>query len=201
MHQTNKSLPFVNEDFSNLLSDGGDLFLKYLFDSYYAEFCRLSFRYVGNTQIAEDLVQDVFINLWNKRYDLNGKGNIKPYLIKSVINISLNYIRSKFAKQNLLKEDITKEVHSHINPHDELISYEIEKLLKTAIENLPDKCRTIFMLSRFTDLSYKEIADQLCISIKTVETQMSIALKKIRQFLSRFGYFPISAMICCAITV
>jgi RNA polymerase sigma-70 factor (ECF subfamily) len=189
MNDKNIGKIFSDEDFVNLLSVNGEAFIKYLFDKYYAELCRLSFKYVGRTEISEDIVQDVFINLWNKRFVLNYSGKIKPCLITSVINTSLNYIQSKFARQNILDESHIEDDITGFNQHDEVVKEELDKIVKLAIEKLPDKCRTIFMLSRFSGLTYKEIADKLNISIKTVEAQISIALKKILHFLSKFGYF------------
>jgi RNA polymerase sigma-70 factor, ECF subfamily len=180
---------FTNEEFENLLSDDGDAFLRYLFDKYYTELCRLSFKYVGRSEISEDIVQDVFIKIWNKRNTLNYTGKIKPCLITSVINTSINYIQSKFARQDILDESHIEEDISEFNQHDEIVRNELEQIVKTAIEELRDKCRTIFTLSRFSGLTYKDISDKLDISVKTVEAQISIALKKILLFLSKFGYF------------
>jgi len=181
-------LSYPDEDFSNLLTKEGDLFLKYLFHKYYGDLCKLSFTYVGRTDIAQDLVQDVFINIWNKRNTLNYTGNIRPCLTTSVINTSINYVKSKFARQSLVEESNANQYTNHQNQHEELASRELAQLIKTAIEQLPDRCRTIFTLSRYSDYTYKEIAEQLNISIKTVEAQMTIALKRMREFLARFGY-------------
>ena len=180
---------FPNEDFSYLLTEKGDLFLKYLFDKYYLELCKLSFKYVGRTDIAEDIVQDVFINIWNKRNTLNYTGNIKPCFIKSVINASINYIQSKYARQNFVDESSAISNKSAYNQHDDIVGRELNHLIMDAIEQLPDKCRIIFSLSRFSGLSYKEIAEQLGLSIKTVEAQISIALKRVHEFLTKYGYF------------
>ena len=180
---------YPNEDFAHLLTVRGDLFLKYLFDKYYGELCKLSFKYVGRADIAEDLVQDVFINIWNKRYTLQYTGNIKPCLITSVINTSINYSKSKFARQ-LMVEECVVQIHSGSDsPHHEVVRMELEQLLKIAIAQLPGRCRSIFSLSRFSGMTYKEIAEQLNISIKTVEAQMTIALKRIQHFLEKYGYF------------
>ena len=179
---------FPNDDFSYLLSDKGELFLKYLFDKYYSDLCKLSFKYVGRADIAEDLVQEVFINVWNKRNDLKFEGNIRPCLTTSVINTSINYIKSKFARQLMEDESSIQNSAAFDDPHAEMVSQELDDLLKQAIEQLPDRCRTIFSLSRFSGLTYKEIADQLNLSVKTVEAQMSIALKRIHDFLLKYGY-------------
>lgn len=179
---------YAEDDFSNLLSKQGDRFLKYIFDKYYSDLCKLSYKYAGRTDIAEDIVQEVFINIWNKRYTLNATGSIKPYLVKSVINASINYIRSKFVRQHSSETSNIKENSLDYTPHDDAVQQELHLLLKVAIEKLPDKCRTIFSLSRFSNLSHKEIAGELNISLRTVEAQIRIALQKIRQFLLRFGY-------------
>lgn len=185
------SFCFTDEDFRHLLNDNGELFLKYLFDKYYGDLCKLSFRYVGRTDIAEDLVQDVFINIWNKRHSLQYSGNIRPCLTTSVINTSINYIRSKFAKQVMVDESEIVTKTDKYNHHDNLVCQELNHIIKLAIENLPDKCRTIFIHSRFSGKSYKEIAELLEISTKTVENQISIALKKVEQHLIRTGYYLI----------
>jgi len=182
---------FPNEDFSYLLSEKGDLFLKFLFDKYYLELCKLSFKYVGRTDIAEDVVQDVFVNIWNKRNTLNYSGNIKPCFIRSVINTSINYIQSKYARQQFVDESSAISNKSGYDQHDEIIGKELNSHIMEAVEQLPDKCRIIFSLSRFSGLSYKEIAEQLGLSVKTVEAQISIALKRVHEFLSKYDYFAI----------
>jgi RNA polymerase sigma-70 factor, ECF subfamily len=186
MHTT-----YENEDFSLLLASDGELFLKYLFDKYYRELCKLSFRYVGRVDVAEDLVQDVFINTWNKRHTLEYKGVIKPCLIRSVINISINYIKSKYARMNIEDESKLVNYNSEIQLQENIEGKELEQLLEIAITQLPDKCREIFSMSRLSGLSHKEIAEQLDISTKTIEAQISIALKRIHQLLKKMGYFSI----------
>jgi RNA polymerase sigma-70 factor, ECF subfamily len=181
---------FSNEDFSCLLTNNGEVLLRYLFDKYYDELCRLSFRYTGRSDVAEDMVQEVFINIWNKRHSLNYQGKIKPYLIRSVINSSLNHIKSKHEKHIFEDDKILAIFDANPGYHEDLNTKELEKLLETAIGKLPDKCREIFVLSRLSELSHKEIAEELDISTKTIEAQITIALKKIRQFLSQVGYFP-----------
>jgi RNA polymerase sigma-70 factor, ECF subfamily len=177
-----------DEKFSNLLSDNGEEFFKYLFNKYYLELCKLAFKYVGRTEIAEDLVQDVFINIWNKKQDLSHIDKTKSYLTASVVNTSINFISSKFSRQNFVEESLLQNEASDSNQHHQMVNLELQQLIKLSIEQLPDKCRVIFTLSRYSAMSYKEIAEELNISVKTIETQISIALKKIREFLGRNGY-------------
>ncbi len=188
MKRNQKSITFEGEDYSNLVSKNGELFLKYIFDKYYLDFCKLSFKYVGRLDIAEDIVQNVFIHIWSKRFEINYSGSVKPYFTKSVVNASLNYLKSKFNQQHTSDEDKFKEKLTEFDQMDELAGQELHRLLKVAIGQLPDKCRAVFMLSRYSNLSYKEIAQELNISVKTVEAQIRIALQKIRQFLSKYGY-------------
>jgi RNA polymerase sigma-70 factor (ECF subfamily) len=180
---------FQNESFSLLLGNSGELFLKYLFDKYYGELCKLSYRYVGRAEIAEDIVQEVFINIWNKRQEISYEGPVKPYFIRSVINASLNYVQSKYAKIDF--EEDSKLVYWGASNEMAIEHKELEDIINKAIEQLPDRCRTIFVMSRMSGFSQKEIADQLGISVKTIEAQMTIALKRMHQSLKKMGYFPL----------
>ena len=178
---------FTGEDFSLLLSNEGELFLKYLFDRYYRELCQLSFRYVGRSDVAEDIVQEVFINIWNSRFTLNYVGLIKPCFIKSVINTSLNYINSKYGR--IIFEELKLVISEKKIEENNLESKELEKLIEFAIAQLPVKCRAIFSMSRLSGLSHKEISENLNISVKTIEAQITIALRKIHNYLMKAGYF------------
>lgn len=179
---------FENESFSFLLGNNGELFLKYLFDKYYSELCKLSFRYVGRTEIAEDVVQEVFINIWNKRLEISYEGPVKPYVIRSVINASLNYVQSKYARIDF--EEDSKLTYWGASNESGIEHKELEEIINKAIEQLPDRCRTIFVMSRMSGFSQKEIAEKLDISVKTIEAQMTIALKRIHLSLKKMGYFP-----------
>lgn len=182
---------FKTEDFSILLTENGDLFLKYLFDKYYKELCKLSFRYIGRSEIAEDIVQEVFINVWNTRFHLNYTGQIKPCLVRSVINTSINYVKSKYHRQHFEDENKVASFSGNAEYHGTYEIKELETLLEVAVSQLPDKCREIFVLSRLSGMSHKEIVDTLNISTKTIENQITIALKKIHHFLSQMGYLPL----------
>lgn len=183
-------IKFPNEDFSLLLTSKGEIFFKYLFDKYYGELCRLAFRYTGRSDVAEDVVQEVFINIWNSKLSMDYKGSIKPCLIRSVINTSLNYIKSKHGRHIFEGHHNLSSLNSALGYHEDTNCHELEKLLELAVDQLPDKCREIFAMSRFLGLSHKEIATELDISTKTIEAQITIALKKIHLFLSQMGYFP-----------
>ena len=136
--------------------------------------------------LAEEMVQNVFFKLWEKKEQLEIQSSLKAYLYKAVYHESLNY----------LKHQKVKSVHQayamHLTPHTgnhaekKLLQGELEKKLQMAINELPEQCRTIFQLSRFEELKYREIADTLGLSIKTVENQMGKALKILRLKLVEF---------------
>ena len=136
---------------------------------------------------SKEVVHTVFLNLWEKRRELDSGQSFKAYLFSSVYNRSLNYLRDhkKFKQGNLTDADIgmeSEEVTSGIE------QAELEKRISEALTKLPAKCREIFTLNRFEELKYKEIAQKLNISLKTVEAQMSKALRVMRDELK--DYLP-----------
>jgi RNA polymerase sigma-70 factor (ECF subfamily) len=130
---------------------------------------------------SEEIVQGTFLKLWEKRKDLNSGDNISSYLYRAVYNESLNYL--KHLKVRAVYQSHTMRQHK---PHEadraaeKVALNELQQKLEKALRELPEQCRTIFQLSRFEDLKYKEIADRLGLSIKTVENQMGKALKLLR---------------------
>ena len=152
---------------------------KQMFKKYYKQLVYFSYRYVKDVQVAEDIVQDVFVNIWNKCDKLDFTLNFKSYLYSAVRNHSLMHI-NKTNKVELV--DLKYVVEKSDNNPDVLIeNKELEKSLMKIISELPSKRREVFLLSRFDKLTYAEIAATLNISIKTVETQMSRSLKHIRK--------------------
>ena len=154
-----------------------------LFKENFTMMCAFARKYVRDLDISKEIVHDVFINLWNKRETIDVNKAVKSYLFTSVHNRCLNFIRDnkKFDRENVEIEKIKSGEHVD---RDMMVEAETEAQIKNAIDALPDKCREIFMLSRFDQLKYNEIADKLGISVKTVETQMSRALKFLRERLS-----------------
>lgn len=129
---------------------------------------------------AEEIVQNVFVRIWEKRLLLDVQISVKAYLYKCVHNDCLNYlkhkkIRAKYQEHTTFSMDDKTE-----NTSDRLILGELQNRLQGALNELPEQCRTIFQMSRFEDLKYREIADELGLSIKTVENQMGKALRILR---------------------
>lgn len=129
--------------------------------------------------IAEDLAQEVFFDLWRKRDKLNIKTSLKAYLRRAAVNKTLNYIRDK--KINFEEEDKIPDLdNEQTSVIQKMSADELQVKITAAIDSLPERCRIIFSLSRYEEMTYKEIAQKLDISIKTVENQISKALSILR---------------------
>ena len=137
---------------------------------------------IGDADAAHDVVQDVFIKLWNRKDEIAVILNKKAYLFKSVINASITYLENNKNKTSLgdLKLEASGRTDSPV------LIKELESKIQFALNALPPKCKAIFVLSRFDGLKNKEISDYLGLSIKTVENQMGIALKKMKEDLKHY---------------
>lgn len=163
-----------------------DIF-RSLFDEYYTPLYRFCLQFVRNTEVAEDIVQEQFISLWERRYKIIIHTSFKSYLYKAVRNRSIDHLKGRFNQVSFEYESAPGLVIENINPHSNMENKELMDLIQKAIESLPEKCYTIFSMSRFGEFSNKEIAAHLNISVKTVENQITIALKKLRSFLEGYS--------------
>ena len=183
MHSVNFT-EYKDEDLLKIIAQGNSNAFEHIFRKYYADLTRFSLKFIREETLAEEIVQEVFIKIWEKRKEIQVQSSFKSYLYTSVRNSSLNFLKSKFSQFSSAElED--KDHQSTQNSEDELTGKELDLIIAQAIQNLPEKCRVIFQLSRQGGLSYKEIATELKISPKTVENQMGIALKKLKQFLEK----------------
>ena len=157
-----------------------------LFHAFYDEVCRHIYRYISNQSIVEDIAQELFAELWHKRDTLNITVSPGAYLHRMAVTRSLNYIRDN--KKYLFEtDDALKSRPSKMSsPFEELSAGELSVVITKAIDSLPERCRLVFMLSRFEDMSNAEIGKELNISVKTVENQMTKALKVLRNALNVF---------------
>ena len=137
---------------------------------------------LGDEDDAREVVQQVFINLWEKRSEVDLSTSLKSYLFTSVHNRSLNAIRDR---KKFSSEEVP-DVAGDWDVSAQIESMELEGKIREAIDSLPEKCRKIFELNRFEGMKYAEIAGQLNISVKTVENQMSKALKILREQLGKY---------------
>lgn len=168
-------------------TDTIDAAFEDLFKAHFKGLHAYAYTIVKNEVIAEEIVQSIFLKLWEKRSNLTIHTSIKAFLYRSVYNESLNYHKREKVKFTFLQH----EVYTRGNELDDDSSNrvqlkELEVQLQRALNKLPEGCRTIFQMSRFEDLKYREIADHLNISIKTVENQMGKALRILRTELVDF---------------
>lgn len=148
-----------------------------LFDRYYKYLLVTAYAYVKDDNTIRDLTQDVFFEIWKKRNSLNIR-NVKAYLRRSVINKALNHIKA----QRMDFEDSNEafDVPDRARVQEELEASQLQMVINETIESLPDRCRVIFVMRRMEGLSLKEIAEKLEISPKTVENQLTKAIKVLR---------------------
>lgn len=151
------------------------------FDCYYPCLCYFADKFIHDTDEARSLVQQVFVDLWVKRHKIIIEQSLKAYLFRTVRNFALDYLKHKTVETKYLKELPPEQA---VFDHSLIEEAELNTRINSAIEELPEKCREIFFLCRFEELSYKEISGKLGISVKTVEMQMGIAMKKLRPKLS-----------------
>lgn len=163
---------------------------KKLFMQYYNMLCNYSFRVTKDMQISEDLVQDVFIKIWNEKIVLEQEKNIEKYLFTIVHRKSLEYLRTEKRHQEILNlsgKEIDTENDNSIDKEIEFYN-QIDKIY-VSIRQLPPKCSQIFVLSKIDGLPYTQIARELNISVKTVENQISKAYRLLRDMLKDDHYF------------
>lgn len=157
-----------------------------LFRLHYKALHNLAFNLVRDRDVAKDVVQEVFVKLWQNRDRLDFGDQIKHYLFKATSHTALNHLRSA---RKLVPAETEHFAHLFASAGvDDLQYKEFELKVRSAIDRLPPKCKTIYLLSRQEGLKYQEIADTLDISVKTVENQMGIALEKLREDLK--AYLP-----------
>ena len=171
------------------------------FDSIYVNnFSRLFLfakEYVLFDEEAENIVQDIFVMLWEKKDILRVDVSLTAYLFTLVKNKCIDFLRHRMVEQ-MYSENIQQEYNEELNvklfalesfDHNFSSEEQIEILLRNAIDKLPERCRLIFIKSRIEGKKYKEIAEELNLSVNTVEGQISIALKKLREELK--DYLPL----------
>lgn len=169
-----------------------------LFRQHYAALCRYGLSIIGDADQSEDIVQQVFVKLWNKRSEMDMSRSLKSYLFTSVRNACINYIRDtkKFQSEILDIEIYANDVASGFTDGaTNLLAGELEQRIRSAMNKLPEKSLEVFQMSRTENLKYKEIAEKLGVTVKTVEAHMSKALKMLREELKDYLVFLILAML------
>lgn len=170
----------------HLLGQRDEKAFEQVFKQHYRPLHAYAFTLLKDDAAAEEMVQNVFFKLWERTEGLHITGSLAAYLYRAVHNESLNYL-----KHQKVRTEHSLRVSYHMDGHGESATRtvrmkELEEKLRTALNELPEGCRTVFQLSRFEELKYSQIAEVLGISIKTVENQMGKALKLLRTRLAEF---------------
>ena len=180
-----------NEKLENILTrlqNSDETVLKELFNLHYLNVCGAISRFIRDTNLVEDLAQEVFIRFWEKRHQINITSSIPAYLRRMAINEALVHLRKnkRFQEDEL---DTNLSFSADNSGEDQFMHGELQQQVTRAINTLPPKRMAIFQLTRLEVLTYREIAYKLDITIKTVENQMGKALKILRQELG--GYLKL----------
>ena len=170
----------ITNDISLLrqIREGNEDAFKSLFETYFTPLCRFIYLHLDDKNVAEELAMDIFIYLWENRETFQIQLSLKAYLFQAAKNKCLNELRKK--KETVGLDGV--EVSTINTSVSTLETEELYRLIQEAVFSLPDKCRNIFLLSRSENLTNQEIARRLNISVKTVEGQITTALKKIKKF-------------------
>ena len=168
------------------LTNYDDHTFEQLFKSHYKALHSYASVMLKDEDTAEEIVQSMFLKFWEKRSLLTIQTSVKAYLYRCVHNDSLNYLKHQTIKTKY-QDYAVQSMNNHHEPASSKVELtELEMRLKEALRELPEQCRTIFQMSRFEELKYREIADQLGLSVKTIENQMGKALKTLRIKLADF---------------
>lgn len=169
---------------SRLRSDDKSI-LHELFQENYLPVCKTIHRFIRDKNLVEDLAQEVFLRFWEKRAQLQITSSVPAYLHRMAVNEALGYLRrNKRFDDDGLEGNIPDGIDN--SAEEQYLHTELEESVVQAINDLPPRCRAVFQLSRYEELTYQEIADKLDISIKTVENQMGKALKILRERLRSY---------------
>lgn len=179
----NKAIILDEEKLLELVRNGNPKAFEQLFKIYYSNLCSYLRTIIKEREIIEEIVQELFVHIWENRKDFSPKGNLKSYLFKAVRNRAINHYRHNSVKLNTMEE--IKLIYSSDanNIETQFDTKEINQLITNSVTLLPEKCREIFTLVKFNGLNYRQTAVILNLSVKTIETQMGRALKKLKESL------------------
>ena len=179
-------MDLLEQQILSALREGSESAFEMLFKTYYRPLCVYAYSFLNDKSEAEEVVQSAFLSIWDKRNSIEIQTSTKSYLYRMVRNGCLNVIKHvKVRNQHATVARAAGEpVHGESS--EGVITMELEQRIHRAMDSLPDQCRLVFQLSRFEELKYSEIAEQLNISVKTVENHMGKALKLMRAQLKEY---------------
>jgi RNA polymerase sigma-70 factor (ECF subfamily) len=165
--------------FKQLIAGNSEAF-RFFFEKYYPDLCNFVNIYVHDPVVSEEIVQDIFIYFWEKREEITIDTSVRSYLYRASKNKSLNYIRNEKTKLSIFAR-LSDPDYSNADMPDHIIdANQLREVINRAIDSLPERCREVYILGKEKNLSYREISEEMRISVKTVEVQMGKALKTLR---------------------
>ncbi|WP_299577101.1 RNA polymerase sigma-70 factor [uncultured Sunxiuqinia sp.] len=173
---------YLNDNVAMVEVAKGDLkAYRYLFDHHFADLCNFLLIYLHDKNLAEELALDIFAYVWEKREDIEIKSSFRNYLFTAAKNQAVSYFRKQ---QKNFFTDLGLEAPDAVDPISAeyiLENEELQQMINNAIDSLPKQSKRIYQMAWEQNLSYKEIADELGLSVKTVENHVGIALRKLRE--------------------
>lgn len=173
-------MKYEEKDIIDLLKKGNVACVKMLFDDYYRALCVYALRFLNSFEDAEDVVQEVFVDFWEKKKGCEFSGSLRSFLFGAVSKAALYHLRSSDRMVFEGLETHLNQFMEEIPESEEDIALRKEKLFRE-IEGLSEKCREVFIAIVLKNLSYKEVAEKLNVSVNTVKTHYSRALKQLRE--------------------
>ena len=168
------------------LKESDERAFQVLFSKYYPAMCHFARQYLNDAELAEETAQDMFVKIWEKRDSLNIQSSVKHYFFRSIRNHCLNQIQHEKIKKQYASM-VIESANQEIVSEQYYMEVDLVQRIEKCIDSLPPKRQEIFRLSREQGMKYKDIADTLNISVKTVESQMGFALRYLRDELKEYS--------------
>ncbi len=182
-------MELLDKNIVEALRQGDEQVFETIFRTYYERLCNYANTILNDMDEAEEMVQGAFLTVWEKHDTLEIHTSVKSYLYRAVHNSCLNRVKHYKVRKTYGDSVKNQTELLHDDASQDLIGSELDAIVANAIDSLPDQCKLVFKLSRFENLTYAEIAEQLGISVKTVENHMVKALKVLREKLK--DYLPV----------
>lgn len=176
-----------------MLREGRPEAFQHLFDHHYQVLCYVASQYLKDDFLAETIVSDVIFHMWEIRENLRIESSIRQYMTRSVRNRCINFLNTSYNRNEggsnvnrITDLPIATYLRNDDYPLGKLLENELEKVIESAINRLPEQCRRVFCMSRFEDKTYQQIANELSISVNTVKYHMKNAMELLRKDLNRY---------------
>lgn len=180
------SMELTEDSLIGMLARRNEAAFEEVFKTHYKHLHAYAISLLKDEMQAEESVQQVFFRMWDRAENLQIAGSVAAYLYRAVHNECLNYLKHQKVKASHQLHVAYSMKQQTDQPGKNMAGKELESRIREALNELPEQCRTVFQLSRFEELKYREIADKLNISVKTVENQMGKALRILRTRLAEF---------------